>query len=256
MSAARRNTYFISDLHLGASYLDDPRGREQRVCRFLKAVAPTARRIVLVGDILDYWYEYRTVVPRGYVRFFGTLAELADSGIEILWYVGNHDIWLFDYLQTEIGITVVDPKDGFELRDIDGTLFCIGHGDGIGHRTCSFRFMRALFRNKCCQKLYSAVHPRWTVPFAHRWSSHSRKASDDTDMLPARIRTDIEVFVRHLLTERPELRYIVVGHHHVALDEPVSDSCRMIVLGDWISRSTYGVFDGNHFALKDFSRDE
>lgn len=248
----RDKTYFLSDLHLGAAYIPDTHAHQRRVVEFLHSVAGDARDIYLLGDILDYWFEYRTVVPRGYVRFFGALAELADSGVRIHWYTGNHDIWLFDYLRHEIGISIVDPHGGGNFVDIDGTLFYLGHGDGMGPQPRSFAFIRALFRNKVCQKMFAAIHPRWTVPFAHAWSSHSRKAAQPADELDGRQRARIEVFARQLVAERPELRYIVCGHHHVVVDEPVTPTCRLIILGDWIRRSTYAVFDGQQLQLKEF----
>ena len=254
-AVARTNTYFLSDLHLGAAYMGDRRAHEQRVCRFLRSIEPLARRLVLVGDVLDYWFEYRTVVPRGYVRFFGMLARMADNGTEIIWYTGNHDIWLFDYLRTEIGMEVVDPRGGYDLRRFDGALFCIGHGDGIGHRSPGFRFIRGIFRNRLLQKLFSGIHPRWTVPLAHAWSSHSRKGSSAPVTLPPRVRADLEVFARRELAEHPDLRYVVVGHHHVPVDEPVSPTCRLVVLGDWISHDTYAVFDGSTLRLERFADD-
>lgn len=252
MTVGRNRTYFISDIHLGARYIPDRRAHEQAVCRFLRSIAPTARRIFMVGDILDYWYEYRTVVPRGYVRFFGVLAELADSGVEIVWFTGNHDIWLFDYLRDELGICVTDPRKGYELTDIDGTLFCIGHGDAIGPQKPGFRFIRSLFRNRVCQWMYAAIHPRWTVGFAHAWSSHSRKGCHTPQSLEPAARTGLELFCRKMATEHPGLRYVVVGHHHVPVDEPVSADCRLIVLGDWLSRHTYAVFDGESLKLCEF----
>ena len=165
-------TYFISDLHLGASYIADHRAHEKRVVDFLESIAPDCKRLFLLGDILDYWWEYRTVIPRGFTRFFGALARLADSGVEIVWFKGNHDIWIFDYLPEEIGLTV---HDGMMTTEIDGRRFLLEHGDGVGSLPWSFRRLRAIFRNPLAQKLYGAIHPRWSIGFAHSWSSHSRK---------------------------------------------------------------------------------
>lgn len=159
--------YFLSDLHLGAPYFTDSKEAEKRVVSFLDEIKDDAEVIYLLGDILDYWYEYRYVVPRGFVRFFGKLAELADKGIRIVWFIGNHDIWIFDYLPSELGIEVVD---GSLVEEIDGKIFFMTHGDGIGRLKPSFRFLRGLFRNKACQKAFSAIHPRWTVPFAYSLS--------------------------------------------------------------------------------------
>ena len=144
----RHCTYFISDLHLGAAYIADPKAHERAVCQWLEKIAPTAKAIYMLGDVLDYWYEYRTVVPRGFTRFFGTLARLSDSGVEITWLKGNHDIWIFDYLPSEIGLTVAD---GLITREIDGKVFVMEHGDGVGEMRRIYRWMRALFRNRTAQ---------------------------------------------------------------------------------------------------------
>lgn len=121
--------YFISDLHLGASYIPDPKAHERRAAAFVESLIGRASELIMLGDVLDYWYEYRNVAPRGYLRFFGALARLADSGVKITWFIGNHDIWLFDYLRDEIGLEVVD---GVLVREILGKRFLLTHGDGVG----------------------------------------------------------------------------------------------------------------------------
>ena len=168
----RRNAYFLSDLHLGARYFRSAHEAEKRAVAFLDHIKDDAAEIYLLGDVLDYWYEYRYVVPKGFVRFFGKLAELADNGVKITWLIGNHDIWIFDYLPSELGIEVAD---GVLEKDILGKRFFLSHGDGVGRMPLPFRFMRALFRNRFCQWLYSGIHPRWTIPFALGWSRSSRK---------------------------------------------------------------------------------
>ncbi|MDE6527221.1 MAG: UDP-2,3-diacylglucosamine diphosphatase [Muribaculaceae bacterium] len=257
MSADSRRdlTYFLSDIHLGAGYMPDRIAHEKHVVAFLRQIAPRAARLYLLGDILDYWFEYRTVVPRGYVRFFGQLAAMADAGTEIVWFIGNHDIWLFDYLRDELGIKVVDSADGGIPVDIGGVHFFLGHGDTFGRQPAPYRMLRSIFHNRVLQKLYSAIHPRWTIPFAHGWSSHSRKGNSATVPKPvfgAKARAATEVFARRLSADDPGLRYIIIGHHHVALDEPVNDHCRLIILGNWIDRSTYAVFDGTTLQLKEW----
>lgn len=245
MAEKRSLTYFISDLHLGASGTDI-HAAERKICKFLRQIEPTAKRLYLMGDILDYWFEYRYVVPRGFTRFFGTLAELSDTGVEIIWYIGNHDIWIFDYLPEELGITVVD---GVKIEKIDGKIFFLTHGDAVGQRKRSFRFIRSLFRNKICQKMYSSIHPRWTVPFALSWSHSSREHPDpgyntfdaDTDPLVA--------FAREYSVLHPEIDYFVFGHRHVDADISISNRTKVIILGDWITRDTYGVFDGETVKL-------
>lgn len=238
--------YFLSDLHLGAPYFPDSRKSEKRVVNFLDYIKDKADVVYLLGDILDYWYEYRTVVPRGFVRFFGKLAELTDRGVRVVWFIGNHDIWIFDYLPSELGVEVVD---GALTEHIDGKTFYMTHGDGVGKLKPSFKLMRNLFRNKFAQKLYSGIHPRWTIPFAYNWSRHSRKTGgsgyDPTTMVDL-----LRHFSVDYLREHPEINYFVYGHLHVVEDLKLNDSSRMIILGDWISNFSYGIWDGKEFVIR------
>lgn len=249
----RTKTYFISDAHLGASYIASPRAQEQALVAFLASIEDDAKAVYLLGDVLDYWFEYRTVVPKGYTRFFGQLARMADAGIKIVWFTGNHDIWLRNYFTEELGVEIADPAGGSRFETIDGTLFYLAHGDNLGRQPATYRFLRSVFRCRPLQKLFSAIHPRWTVPFAHRWSSHSRKASMGLSELAPKTRTNLEIACRALASANPELKYIVIGHHHVALCEPVGPWCRLVVLGQWIDRTDYAVFDGQNLALKSFT---
>lgn len=238
--------YFISDLHLGARYIADPRAHQQRVVNFLHSIAAEATELYLVGDVLDYWFEYRTAVPRGYVRFFGALAALADAGVKITWLTGNHDIWLFDYLRTEIGMEVIDAP--WVERTIAGKRFIIGHGDRIGRRSAGFRFICSLFRNRLLQWLYSGIHPRWTIPFAHLWSSSSRRSRYGI--------ADVEAHANQVgqdVATLPQADFVVLGHHHIVVDRQMAHG-RLIVLGDWIDHCSYGQFDGSTFTLKTFNQ--
>lgn len=250
--SGRTKTYFISDLHLGAAYLDRPHDRERVLAEFLNEISADAARLYLVGDVLDYWFEYRTVVPRGHVRFFGALAALADAGVEITWLIGNHDIWMFDYLRDELGVKIVD---GSINEIIEGKNFFISHGDGLGKLKPSFRFIRSLFRNRLCQRLYAAVHPRWTVAFAYKWSSSNREY--DPKIVPVyegAIKNSVEEWAESYMSSHPDTDYIVLGHHHVAVDETLDNGARLIILGDWIYNFTYAVFDGQSLILKQFAR--
>lgn len=243
----RTHTYFISDLHIGAGYIPDTHQHERAIAEWLRRIAPKARTVYLLGDVLDYWYEYRTVVPRGYVRFFGALAELADSGVEIVWLKGNHDIWLFDYLKNEIGLKVVD---GILDLTIDGRRFVMEHGDGVGEPRRSYRMMRSLFRNRFAQWLYASIHPRWTVGFAHRWSKHSRlhgaaetatTLSDDDPMVR---------FCKKYETDHGHVDYFIFGHRHILVDREINTGSRLIVLGEGFRMMTYGEWDGLKLSVK------
>ncbi len=244
-----KNVYFISDLHLGATYLKNPLDYEKRVVDWLHSVSDDVCQLYLLGDILDYWYEYRTVVPRGYVRFFGALAELADKGVKITWFIGNHDIWLFDYLRNEIGIEIID---GFIEREIYGKKFFLSHGDGLGKLKPTFKLIRCIFRNKLCQKLYSAIHPRWTIPFAHRWSSSSRNFSEEVPQLGNPEEESLIIFSKEYLSEHPDIDYFVYGHKHVLVDYIVAPQKHVVILGDWIHHFSFACFDGTSLELYRF----
>lgn len=238
LSVGERYTYFLSDLHLGAPYMEDSRKNEIRIVTFLDSIKEKADAIYLLGDILDYWYEYRYVVPRGYVRFFGKLAELSDSGIKIFWLKGNHDIWIFDYLPRELGIEVID---GSITREIHGKKFFLSHGDGVGKLRPSFKFIRSLFRNRVCQFFFSGIHPRWTVPFAYKWSSHSRREGEYKGLPDETLLKNLKDFVINYHKSHPQIDYYIFGHIHVLSREIIEEGCEMIVLGEWIRTFSYAI---------------
>lgn len=248
-----KKAYFLSDTHLGASYFPDSGNRERRVVSFLDSIKNDASEIYLLGDILDYWYEYRYVVPRGFVRFFGKLAELSDAGIKITWIIGNHDIWIFDYLPDELGIKVID---GTYTTNVLGTEMLMAHGDGVWQHNWKFRFLRSLFRNKFCQFLFAGIHPRWTVAFANAWSRHSRESESGDNVKASEIRKKIDTNIEKLHEfcilrhkENPNCRYYLFGHLHTVADLKVGDDARMIVLGDWLRKHSYAVFDGREMKI-------
>ena len=239
-------TYFLSDLHLGAPYFPDSHEAEKRVVAFLDSIKNDADAIYLLGDVLDYWYEYRYVVPRGFVRFFGKLAELSDSGIKITWLIGNHDIWIFDYLPNELGIRVVD---GTLTEKIHGKTVFMNHGDGVGKLPAGFRFIRSVFRNKICQRAFSAIHPRWTVPFAYNWSRHSRKTGEGRGVPDTKLLAGLCNFAKEYHMDHPEVDFFMFGHVHVLSREEIDDGCEIIVLGEWIRTFSYAVLDENGLKL-------
>lgn len=229
-------TYFISDLHLGAPYFSDSRESELRVVRFLDSIKEDAEAIYLLGDILDYWYEYRYVVPRGFVRFFGKLAELSDSGVKITWLIGNHDIWIFDYLPNELGVRVID---GNLTEYIYGMKIFMAHGDGVGRHPLGFRLLRSLFRSKVCQFFYSGIHPRWTVPFASAWSRHSRATGREPGQKWHPLYDKLRAFSTEYLESHPDIRHFIYGHLHILKQEQLTATSDITILGDWISTFSY-----------------
>lgn len=249
-----KNTYFISDLHLGAKYMNDPVGRERRVCRFLDSIKDDAAELYLLGDILDYWYEYKYVVPRGYIRFFGKLAELADSGLKITWVTGNHDVWLFDYLRDQLGMRVLK---GHTVVETAGKRILISHGDDVGVQPVMYRFTRWCFYNKVCQWLYAAIHPRWTYPIATGWSNENRTGRDPArqQAVSERAAERLIDFSRDFYASHPDVEAFVYGHLHIARMNEVEGMPPVIFLGDWISLCTYVVLDSNgDFTLNHFEK--
>ena len=250
---ARNKTYFISDCHLGAGYVTDHRAHEDRVVRFLDHIKGDATALYLLGDILDYWYEFRSVVPRGHVRFLGKLAELADAGVRITWMTGNHDVWLFDYLRDEVGLTVLRHATTVE---VDGKPFFVSHGDDVGYQRPMYRFMKWCFTSRLCQTLYASVHPRWTTQIATGWSTNNRttRRSEDEEREKVASAGELQRFVEQHHREHPEVEHYVFGHLHLA-DQIEVDGAQVTFLGDWIRQDTYAVFDGQCLSLHHFPED-
>lgn len=244
-----KKAYFLADLHLGASNTKTRLDEERQAVAFLDKIAADASEIFLMGDILDYWFEYKHVAPRGFVRFLGKLAMLADMGIKITWLIGNHDIWIFDYIPEELNVEVID---GMVERDVLGHRFSLQHGDAIGGNR-KFRWMRAVFRNRFCQKLYGAIHPRWTVGFAFNCSRKSRNAKLKEDYKPVELLPAIERWCNSRIAEGDKAEYFVMGHLHRSEKLDLDDGRKLIILPPWMVLNGYGVFDGTDFRIEYFS---
>lgn len=243
-----KKAYFISDSHLGASYITDKREHEGRLVNFLDSIKEDAAELYLMGDILDYWYEYKHVVPRGHVRFLGKLAELADAGVKIYWFTGNHDVWLFDYLSSEIGLTVIKSNT---IMDIMGQRFLLSHGDDVGYQKPMYRLTRWCFYNRVCQWLYASIHPRWTYPIANGWSQHNRvtRSIEEENKAKEVCCQRLERFCTEHMNQHPEVRHYVFGHIHLARQLQLAGDRSMTILGDWIDQFTYATFDGEKVEL-------
>ncbi|MBR5640117.1 MAG: UDP-2,3-diacylglucosamine diphosphatase [Muribaculaceae bacterium] len=243
-----KKAYFLSDAHLGARYITDKREHEGRLVAFLDSIKDDAAELFLLGDILDYWYEYKYVVPRGHVRFLGKLAELADAGVKIYWFTGNHDVWLFDYLATEIGLKVLK---GNTMMEIMGHQFLLSHGDDVGYQKPMYRITRWCFYNPVCQWLYASVHPRWTYPIATGWSQNNRvtRSMEQEEKIKEVCCKRLETFCNEHVIEHPEVQHYIFGHVHLAQQVTLNGDRTMTILGDWIDQFTYATFDGNEVKL-------
>ncbi|MDR0537560.1 MAG: UDP-2,3-diacylglucosamine diphosphatase [Tannerellaceae bacterium] len=243
-----KKIYFLADAHLGASYHQNPIAVEKKLTSWLEKIKHDAAAIYFLGDMFDYWYEYRYVAPKGFVRFLGKLAELSDMGIEIHLFTGNHDIWMFDYLPQEVGATI--HRDVLTVNLL-GKRFFIGHGDEVDYRSRAFRFLRAFFRNPICQLLYGGIHPRWTFGFALRWSYSSRldglrKAEHRNDQGEAYLKS----FALKYLNAHSDIDFFIFGHIHTLLDYSLSDKARLIIVGDWIKHFSFAEWDGTTLMLR------
>ena len=245
-----KKIYFASDAHFGNRYVDNPVAAEKKLVRLLDRIKDDALAIYFLGDMFDYWYEYKYVVPKGHVRFLGKLAELSDLGIEIHLFIGNHDIWMFDYLPNEIGAVI---HQGPLTIDLLGKHFFLAHGDEVGKQAFGFRFLQAMFRNKVCQFLYAGIHPRWTFGFARSWSLSSREKGLPIAMTnPQKPSGYLINFAKEYLQTHPDIDFFIFGHCHIPFDSALSPTSRLLVAGEWMTHFTYIQWDGNQLTLSQF----
>lgn len=258
MDSSRKKIYFASDAHLGARFHKDPLAVEKKLVRWLDSIKTEAQAIWFLGDMFDYWYEYKYVVPKGFTRFLGKLAELADSGIEIHFFIGNHDIWIFDYLPHEIGAVI--HREPLTI-DLLGKRFFLAHGDEVDSRSFSFRVIRAVFRNKFCQWLYGGIHPRWTFGFALGWSLRSRKdglkknEEEKQEGYKGEANEYLVLFAKEYLRTHPDINFFIFGHRHILLDLMLNRTARLLVAGDWMHYFSYIEWDGETLLLEQFEMD-
>jgi UDP-2,3-diacylglucosamine hydrolase len=246
-----KQVYFLSDAHLGSRAIEHKRTQERRLVYFLDGIKHKAAAVYLLGDMFDFWYEFRTVVPKGYTRFLGKLSELTDMGVEVHFFTGNHDVWCGDYLAKECGVTIHRQPFTVELY---GKEFYLAHGDGLGDPNKQFRLLRFLFHNLTLQTLFSAIHPRWSMELGLTWAKHSRlkrENNEDAGYLGEN-KEYLVTYTKEYLKSHPNINYFIYGHRHIMLDLMLSREARMIILGDWINYFSYAVFDGENLFLEEF----
>ena len=244
--------YFASDFHLGSDLVEDSRIREERIVRWLDIIQPTTKELFILGDIFDYWFEYKNVVPKGFVRLLHKLGEFTQRNIPVHVFIGNHDMWMFGYLEEELGVKLY--RDPIDLK-LGQAQFMIGHGDGLGPGDHGYKFIKWLFRNRLNQKLFSWIHPDLGIPLMKFFSKTSRdKYEEEAYQGPKKERL-VQYCEEQIKIKKTD--YFIFGHRHIAVDITLSnDRSRYINLGDWIGLNTYGRYDGRNFELLKFEDDE
>lgn len=247
--------YFVSDVHLGLR-VGDPKVIESRFAGFLDSLPPDTKALYLLGDIFDFWYEYKYVIPRGHTRVLGSLAKLRDRGVEIYFFKGNHDVWAYNYFEQELGMKILEQP---YVTEIEGKRFCLGHGDGLGYAPAGFRFIRWAFHNRFLQVLFSSLHPRWAFGMGYSWSHHTRLAKSDVEGNTKYIFKGAEepiykysdAFGKQYAQDHPSdpgIDYYIFGHFHTPTQISIPSGGEMYILGEWLNNCDWLVFDGT--ALK------
>lgn len=244
--STRNKIYFASDFHLGTFPRSESREREMRIVAWLDHIKADAAELYLVGDIFDFWFEYATVVPKGYVRFLGKLAELADSGTKLTLFKGNHDMWMFGYFKDQLGAKIISNE---LIIERGGKRFYLHHGDGLGPGDRKYKFLKKIFRSDVCQWLFARLHPNLGIGIAQRWSHNSRIAHATEERFQGEENEWLLVFAKEVL-EKEHFDYFIFGHRHLPLDIALHDEGRYVNLGEWVNFNTYAVFDGFKLELK------
>ena len=244
---AGKKVYFLSDFHLGVPDQASSLEREKRIVAFLDQIKDNAAMIFVVGDLFDFWFEYRTVVPKGYVRILGKLAELTDNQIPVHFFVGNHDMWMSGYFEKELNIPVYYESKTYEFN---GKKILVGHGDGLGPGDYGYKFIKKIFRNPICQFLFGLLPPFFGISLANFFSKRSRTITGTTD--EKFLGEDKEWLVQYAKDKLKEnhFDYFIFGHRHLPIDFLLKEDSRYINLGDWIKYNSYAEFDGATIQLK------
>ena len=272
-----KQIYFISDAHLGSLALKHSRTQERRLVNFLDQIKDKAEAVYMLGDMFDFWFEYKAVVPKGYTRFLGKLSELTDNGVEVHYFCGNHDLWMHDYLSKECGVTIHRHA---ETLDLGGNIFYLAHGDGLDYRDRNWktRLLFSAFHSPILRRLAAMLPPDRFIPFGQSWARHSRlkrikkdvpQFQDDVknpigyesfdfeeEPYLGEDREGLVLYAKDYLKTHPTINYFIFGHRHIDLDLMLRRDCRLVILGEWMSLFTYAVWDGEHLFVDHFVEGE
>ena len=244
-----KKIYFASDFHLGVPTYEISLEREKKIVRWLEMIRHDAAEIFLVGDIFDFWFEYKRAVPKGYTRLLGKISEITDSGIPVHVFTGNHDMWIFDYLPKECGVELYRAPI---KREWNHKTFLIGHGDGLGPGDHGYKFIKKVFANKVCQWLFARLHPNFGIWLANSMSGYSRSTTGDKDRTFLGEENEWLIIYCKEELQKEHTDYFIFGHRHLAMEIPLNENSKYINLGQWLNDSRYGVFDGKTLQLLTF----
>ncbi len=238
--------YFASDFHLGVPSYESSLQREKRIIDWLEYIKHDAAEVFLMGDVFDFWFEYKHVVPKGYIRFLAKLAELISMGVEITLFKGNHDMWMFGYLEKEVGVRIVSDE---LILNRNGKRFYLHHGDGLGSGDKKYKVLKKIFRSKLSQWIFSWLHPNIGMAIAEMWSKNSRIANNKKEEFKNEDEEWLVAFSKEKLNTE-HFDYFIYGHRHLPLSIDLGEKSLYVNLGEWINYNSYAVFDGKDLELK------
>ena len=245
-----KRIYFCSDNHLGSPNRNLSLEREKIFITWLDQIKTDAQAIFFLGDLFDFWFEYKKVVPKGFTRLFGKLAELSDSGIDLFFFVGNHDCWIGNYFEDELGINVFHKKVDL---NIDNYNILIGHGDGLGPGDNKYKFLKLLFRNPILKKLFSFIHPDIGISLGSFLSQKNKILSGSEKVFESEDKEMLFSYCKDVLKTK-YYHFFIFGHRHIPLELDLGNNSKYFNTGDWITHFSYLVYDGNSFNLNYFNK--
>jgi len=245
----QKKIYFVSDMHLGLHPQDKSMEREKLVVKWLDDIKDQAAELYLMGDIFDFWYEYKHVVPKGFIRFLGKLSELTDNGTKLYFFTGNHDIWAYNYFKTEFGAEIHHKP---LIREFNGSRYFLAHGDGLGPGDFGYKLLKSIFRNRVFQFLFTRLHPNFALWLGKTWSKNSRYSKGIVAEDFAGEDKELQIVFAKQVLQKEHFDVFIFGHRHIPFDIQLSNGSRIVNLGDWIYSFTYGVLDENNFELCQF----